>query len=152
VVWSRPSGAQELAKIRGGWIDALDASAASGLIAFAAGRDLHVRDAADAKFERVFAHERSVAGVAFDAKGRRIAAATYGGAMLWYARIADQKPAALKWAGSHVGAAFSPTVASSSPPCRRTPCTAGGCRTRKTCAWAATRPSRAASPSSARAR
>jgi WD40 repeat protein len=108
VVWSQPSGPQEIASIRGRWIDALDASAASGLIAFSAGRELHVRDAADAKFERVFAHERSVAGVAFEPKGRRIAAATYGGAMLWYARIADQKPVVLKWAGSHVGVAFSP--------------------------------------------
>ena len=108
VVWSRRSGAQGLAAVRGGWIDALEASAASGLIAFAAGRELRVRDAADAAFERVFAHERSVAGVAFDAKGRRLAAVTYGGAVLWYARIADQKPVSLKWAGSHVGAAFSP--------------------------------------------
>jgi WD40 repeat protein len=28
--------------------------------------------------------------------------------MLWYARIAEQKPVALKWAGSHIGVAFSP--------------------------------------------
>jgi WD40 repeat protein len=90
------------------WIDAVDASPASGLIAFAAGRELHVRDAADPAFVRVFAHERTVAGLAFDPKGRRLAAATYGGAALWYARIADQKPSMLKWAGSHVGAAFSP--------------------------------------------
>ena len=108
VVWSRPSGPEEIAAVRGRWIDALHASAASGLIAFAAGRELRVRDAADAGFERVFAHERSVTAVAFDAKGRRLAAATYGGAMLWYARIADQKPVALKWAGSHVAAGFSP--------------------------------------------
>jgi hypothetical protein len=37
VVWSQPSGPQEIASIRGRWIDALDASAASGLIAFSAG-------------------------------------------------------------------------------------------------------------------
>ena len=108
LVWSRRSGATELASVQGRWIDAVAASSASGLIAFAAGRELHVRDAADAGFSRVFAHERSVADVAFDAKGRRIAAATYGGAALWYARIADQKPAFLKWAGSHVGVGFSP--------------------------------------------
>jgi WD40 repeat protein len=108
VVWTTASGAQEIARVRGRWIDALDASAVSGLIAFSAGRELHARDAGDARFERVFPHERSVAGVAFEPKGRRLAAATYGGAMLWYARIADQKPIALKWAGSHVGVAFSP--------------------------------------------
>src|SRR5205085_1475281 len=55
-----------------------------------------------------FLHERSIADVAFDPKGRRIAAATYGGAALWYARIAEQKPVLLKWAGSHIAVAWSP--------------------------------------------
>ena len=108
VVWSRASGAQEIANVPGKWIDSLAASPASGLIAFGAGRDLHIRDAADPAFTRVFAHERTVADVAFDAKGRRLAAATYGGAMLWYARIAEQKPVALKYAGSHTGVVWSP--------------------------------------------
>lgn len=108
VVWSTSGGAVEIAKVPGRWIDALDASAASGLIAFVAGKDLHVRDVADSAFARTFSHERSVAAVAFDPKGRRIAAATYNGAALWYARIADQKPALLKWAGSHIGLAYSP--------------------------------------------
>ena len=108
LVWSKAAGLQVIAERPGGWIDVVAASAASGLIAFAAGRDLMVRDAADPKFERTFTHERSVADVAFDAKGRRIAAATYGGAQLWYARIAEQKPVALKWAGSHIALAFSP--------------------------------------------
>ena len=108
VVWSKASGASPLAEVKNRWIDSLAASPASGLIAFSAGRDLHVRDTADAAFERVFAHEKSVADVAFDAKGRRIAAATYGGATLWYARIAEQRPVQLKWAGSHIAVAFSP--------------------------------------------
>lgn len=108
VVWSTSAGAQELAKLPGKWIEALAASPESGLIAFAAGRDLHVRDVADASFSRTFPHERSIASLAFDPKGRRIAAATYGGVWLWYARIADQKPAKLIWAGSHVAAVWSP--------------------------------------------
>jgi WD40 repeat protein len=108
VVWSQTSGAETIADLKGKWIDALDTSAESGLIAFAAGRELHVRDEKDPAFARIFKHERSVAGVAFDPKGRRIAAASYGGAQLWYARIAEQKPQMLKWAGSHIGAIFSP--------------------------------------------
>ena len=108
LVWSRPGGSEVLADLKGKWIDAVDASPATGLIAFAAGRELHVRDAADPAFARTFKHERSVAAVAFDPKGRRLAAATYGGAALWYARIADQKPQMLKWAGSHVGLVWSP--------------------------------------------
>lgn len=108
VVWSRPGSRQDLAKVPGRWIDALDASAESRLIAFGAGRELHVRDAAEPEFSRVFLHEKSVADLAFDPRGRRIAAATYGGAWLWYARIAEQKAQILKWAGSHVGLAWSP--------------------------------------------
>lgn len=108
VVWSRTSGAAEIANIPGRWIDAIAASAESKLIAFAAGKELHIRDAADPGFSRVFTHEKSVADIAFDPKGRRIAAATYGGAWLWYAKIAEQKPYVLKWAGSHVGLAFNP--------------------------------------------
>ena len=108
LVWSRPAGAELIAEVKGRWIDVVAASAESKLIAFAAGRELHVRDAADPAFVRVFAHERSIADLAFDPKGRRIAAATYGGARLWYARIAEQKPAVLGWAGSHIGLAWSP--------------------------------------------
>jgi WD40 repeat protein len=108
VVLSTPAGAQELAKVPGRWIDAVAASPESGLIAFAAGRELHVRDTADAAFARVFTHEKSVADVAFDPKGRRLAVATYGGVWFWYARIADQKPAIYKWAGSHVAVCWSP--------------------------------------------
>jgi WD40 repeat protein len=98
----------ELAKVPGRWIDAVAASAESGLMAFGAGRELHVRDSADPAFSRVFTHEKSAADIAFDPKGRRLAVATYGGVWLWYARIADQKPAILKWAGSHVTVCWSP--------------------------------------------
>lgn len=109
VVWSRRGEeVQELAKVPGRWIEALDASPDSGLYAFSAGRDLHVRDAADGAFARTFIHERQVADVAFEPRGRRIATASYGGAFLWYARIAEQKPVRLSWAGAHIALAFSP--------------------------------------------
>jgi WD40 repeat protein len=112
LVWSRLEGdeivAGEIASVKGRWIDAVAASAESGLIAFAAGKDLHVRDSKDPAFTRVFTHEKSVADVAFDPKGRRIAAATYGGAALWYARIEKQAPQMLKWAGSHMLVQWSP--------------------------------------------
>jgi WD40 repeat protein len=108
LVWSQPSGSLELAKAPGRWIDAVASSPESKLIAFAAGRDVGVRDAADPSLERTFSHERSVAALAFDPKGRRLAAATYNGVALWYARIAQQKPAFLKWAGSHIALAWSP--------------------------------------------
>ena len=109
VIWSRKNEAGVLATSeRGQWIDAIDASPGTKLIAFSSGKTLSVIDASDASFRRDFQHERTVSGVAFDPKGRRIATSTYGGAALWYARIAQQKPTFLKWAGSHTGIAFSP--------------------------------------------
>lgn len=108
LAWSRPEGVTLLAEVKRAWIDAVAASPASGLIAFAAGRQVHVQDSADPAFARAFEHEKSVADLAFDPKGRRLAAATYGGVALWYARIADQTPVRLNWAGSHIAVAFSP--------------------------------------------
>jgi WD40 repeat protein len=108
VIWHRRGEAGVLATAKGQWIDAIDASAESGLIAFSAGKTLSVIDARDAGFRRDFVHERTVSGVAFEPKGRRIATSTYGGAALWFARIADQKPTLLKWAGSHTGVTWSP--------------------------------------------
>jgi WD40 repeat protein len=109
LIWHRRTDAGVLAtSAKGQWIDAVDASAESGLIAFSAGKVLSVIDATDAGFRRDFVHERTVSGVAFEPKGRRIATSTYGGAALWFARIADQKPTVLKWAGSHTAVTFSP--------------------------------------------
>jgi WD40 repeat protein len=108
LVWSRPGDSLVLAEVPRRWIDAVAASPVSGLIAFAAGREVQVLDVKAADFRRVFTHDASVAALAFDPKGRRLAAATYGGAALWYARIAEQKPVMLRWAGSHVGLVFSP--------------------------------------------
>ncbi|MFN3816363.1 WD40 repeat domain-containing protein [Brevundimonas sp.] len=108
LVWSRREDAGTLAAAQGAWIDAVATSPASGLIAFSAGRRVTVMDVKDPTFLRTFEHERTVSGLAFDPKGRRLAAATYGGAALWFARIEKQKPTMLKWAGSHTGVTFSP--------------------------------------------
>ena len=109
VVWHRRGEAGLLARsAKGAWVDSIDASTESGLIAFSSGKTLSVIDATDAGFRRDFQHERTVSGVAFDPKGRRVATSTYGGACLWFARIAEQKPTKLTWAGSHTGVAFSP--------------------------------------------
>ncbi len=112
VVWSRIEGnelaAMRLAERKGRWIDAIAASPATGLIAFSAGREAVVIDAADPAFERSFQHEKTIGGLAFDPKGRRLAAASYGGAWLWWAKIAEQKPQALKWPGGHGTIVWSP--------------------------------------------
>jgi WD40 repeat protein len=112
VVWSRLEGdslaASRIAERKGRWIEAVAASPATGLIAFAAGREVCVLDIADPAFARSFMHDKTVAGLAFDAKGRRLAAASYGGVQLWWSKIAEQKPVPLKWPGGHGAIAWSP--------------------------------------------
>lgn len=108
LAWSRPTGVRELARTGSTWIDAVAAAPDSGLIAFSAGREVRVLDVADAAFARGFGHERAVADVAFDGKGKRLAVATYGGVHLRYARVAEQKPILLKWPGAHIAATWSP--------------------------------------------
>jgi WD40 repeat protein len=108
LVWSRRDGTTLLAEAKGRWIESVAAQPGAGLVAFAAGREARVIDVADPSFSRVFTHERSVADVALDARARRLAVATYGGAALWYARIAEQQPVMLRWAGSHIAVQFSP--------------------------------------------
>ncbi len=108
LVWTRASGCELLAEVKGRWIEAVAASSASGLIAFAAGKEARVLSASDKAFARTFTHEKSVSDLAFDPKGLKLAAATYGGAVVWYARIADQKPLMLKWAGIHTQVIWSP--------------------------------------------
>jgi len=108
VVWSTPDQAQELADMRGRWIDAVAASSASGLIAFSSGKTVTVLDPADPHYRRDFVHERSVADIAFEPKGRKLACATYGGVATWFARIETQKPTFLKWAGSHTRVLYAP--------------------------------------------
>src|SRR5262249_5508830 len=97
LVWSTPDAVTELAAVKGRWIESLAVQPGASLAAFGVGREARVVDLADPSFSRVFAHERSVSDVALDARARRLAVATYGGAALWYARIADQQPVMLRW-------------------------------------------------------
>jgi WD40 repeat protein len=108
LVWSRRDGVEQLAEAKGRWIESVAVQPGASLLAFGAGREARVIDLADSGFSRSFAHDRSVADLALDGRARRLAVATYGGAALWYARIAEQQPVMLRWAGSHIGVLFSP--------------------------------------------
>ena len=54
------------------------------------------------------AHPSTVTGIAFDAKGKRVAAAHYNGASLWFAASTSPTPRFLEWKGSHLGVAIHP--------------------------------------------
>ena len=54
-------------------------------------------------------HPSTVSGLAFDAKGKRIAASHYGGVTLWFVAAKTDSPRKLEWKGSHTGVILHPT-------------------------------------------
>jgi WD40 repeat protein len=77
------------------------------LIACSAGKLLHLLDA-DGKKLRSLPHPSTVTGLAFDAKGKRIAASHYNGASLWFTASQSETPRLLEWKGSHTGVTIHP--------------------------------------------
>jgi len=53
-------------------------------------------------------HPSTVTGIAFDAKGKRIAASHYNGATVWFVAAKVDSPRRLEWKGSHTGVAIHP--------------------------------------------
>jgi WD40 repeat protein len=77
------------------------------VLACAVGKLIHVFDGAGTKL-KTLEHPSSVTGLAFDAKGKRIAASHYNGATLWFVAAKTDSPRRLEWKGSHVGVAMHP--------------------------------------------
>jgi hypothetical protein len=50
-------------------------------------------------------HPSGVTGLAFDTKGKRIAASHYNGASLWFVAAKTDSPRKLEWKGSHTALA-----------------------------------------------
>jgi WD40 repeat protein len=91
------------------WVDhaACFAHPKNGLLACTAGKNLCLFDLKDEKI-RTLAHPSTVTGIAFDAKGKRIAASHYNGASLWFTTSTSPTPRLLEWKGSHIGVALHP--------------------------------------------
>ena len=77
------------------------------LLACSVGKQVHLFDGAGAALKSL-AHPSTVTGIAFDARGKRIAASHYGGASLWFVGSKSDNPRRLEWKGSHTGVAVSP--------------------------------------------
>ncbi len=95
---------------RGGrWIEALatHGEGGSGIIALAAGRRATLLDAAG-EVRKELDHPSTVTALAFDGRGKRVAAAHYGGVSLWFVASRSDTPRRLEWKGSHVALAFHP--------------------------------------------
>ena len=88
------------------WVDHV-AAHESGVRAASVGKQLHLFDGAGERL-KTLTTPSSVGGIAFDAKGKRIAASHYGGASLWFVASKEDKPRLLDWKGSHAAIAISP--------------------------------------------
>jgi len=91
------------------WVEhvASFSDAKTNLQACSVGKAVHLFDAAGTPL-RSLPHPSTVTGIAFDARGKRIAASHYGGASLWFVASKSDTPRALEWKGSHTGIAISP--------------------------------------------
>lgn len=102
-----PDGtATELQKFGSKWVEHV-AAHESGVRAAAVSKAVHVLDAKGALLKSL-AHPSTVGGIAFDAKGKRIAASHYNGASLWFVGAKEDKPRVLDWKGSHAAIAIHP--------------------------------------------
>jgi WD40 repeat protein len=98
----------EIAAFGSRWVEHLAAwPGKTPLIAAAIGKNLHLLDGAGASL-RTLAHPSTVTGIAFDAKGKRVAASHYNGASLWFTASTSDTPKKFEWKGSHLGVAMHP--------------------------------------------
>lgn len=103
------SGSRDLLHVTGRWIEHLALSSALGLGVAAAGKEAIVFDVESGVERRRFAQPSTIGGLAIDPKGRRVAAAHYGGVTQWWLGIEGGNPRQLEWQGSHLAVTWSPT-------------------------------------------
>ncbi len=103
--------ATEIARFGGRWVEHVasheGAKAGGGLIAAAVGKSVHLFDGAGARLKS-FEHKSTVNGIAFDAKGKRLAVSHYNGVSLWFVGAKEATPRTLEWKGSHLAIALHP--------------------------------------------
>jgi WD40 repeat protein len=107
-----PDGAvSEIGTFGSKWVEqvATFSGGRAGVLTCAAGKFVHVFDAAGEKLKS-WEHPSTVTGIAFDAKGKRIAASHYNGATLWFVASKSDSGRRLEWKGSHIGVALHPAA------------------------------------------
>ncbi len=81
----------------------------TALVACATGKRVTLLDPSGAVI-RTLEHPSAVTGLAFDPKGKRIAASHYNGASVWFTGAKTGTPRRLEWKGSHIGVAIHPAA------------------------------------------
>lgn len=102
--------AQDIARFGSRWVEQVAAhpgEKSAGLLAAAVGRQVHLFDASGNTL-KTLEHPSTATGIAFDRKGKRIAASHYNGASLWFVAAKEDHPRTLEWKGSHIAIAIHP--------------------------------------------
>lgn len=99
---------QVLAEAPRKWIEHVAVADNGAAIAYGAGKRVRLLNAAGAGLAAFEDHPSTVAGIAFNPKGKRLAVAHYGGVSLWWAKAEAQQPKRLAWKSSHVAVTWSP--------------------------------------------
>jgi WD40 repeat protein len=101
----------EIGAFGGKWVEqvASFADGKAGVLACGVGKFVELYDADGASLKRC-AHPSTVTGIAFDAKGKRIAVSHYNGATLWFVASRSDSGRHLAWKGSHIGVALHPAA------------------------------------------
>lgn len=99
----------EVARFKGKWVEQVAAfsDAKAPLVACAVGKTVHVFDGKGERLKSLD-HPSSVTGIAFDGKGKRVAASHYNGCSLWFVNAKADTPRVLEWKGSHTGIILHP--------------------------------------------
>lgn len=98
----------ELASVPRKWIEHVAVADGGSGIAYAAGKRVGLLDGRGRPVAVFEDHPSTVAGVAFNPKGKRLVAAHYGGVSLWWCKAEAQPSKRLSWKGSHIAVTWSP--------------------------------------------
>ncbi len=103
--------AEEICAFGGKWVEHVSvfSDGKTGVLACAAGKNVHLFDATGEKL-KILEHPSTVTGIAFDGKGKRIAASHYNGATLWFVGSKSDSGRRLEWKGSHIGIVVHPAA------------------------------------------
>ncbi|MCB8882963.1 WD40 repeat domain-containing protein [Acidisoma cellulosilytica] len=102
------AGTSEIMRTPGRQIDVVAVSRLGKARAVAVGREVRLIDGSGNVRASSSDHPSTVSALAFNPKGKRLAAAHYGGVTLWWSATLGQTPSRLTWRGSHIGVSWSP--------------------------------------------
>jgi WD40 repeat protein len=109
---SRDGEVSDVARYGSKWVEQVATFAdgkGGGVLACAVGKAVHVLDVAGAVLKSL-QHSSTVTGIAFDGRGKRIAASHYNGCSLWFVGAKDGSPRIMEWKGSHTGVILHPAA------------------------------------------